>query len=84
MYAYGKINHMKTTMNIDSELIRKAKAACNASTNTKTVELGLKALVERAAAEELRKFLGSEPDAQDVPRRREPPPRATRRRKRVA
>jgi hypothetical protein len=69
---------MKKTLNIDDKLLREAKAACGAATDTDTVRLGLEALVRHAAYERLRSFLGSEPDAQDVPRRRERP--ATKRR----
>jgi Arc/MetJ family transcription regulator len=62
---------MKKTLHIDDTLLRDAKAACAASTDTATVRLGLEALVRHAAYERLRAFLGSEPHARDVPRRRE-------------
>ena len=68
---YGKIVSMKTTLNIDRELLEKAKAACGAATDNDTVRLGLEALLRSAASERLRKLGGSEPDARDVPRRRE-------------
>jgi Arc/MetJ family transcription regulator len=64
---------MKKTLHIDDALLRDAKAACAASTDTATVRLGLEALVRHAAYERLRAFLGSEPHARDVPRRREKP-----------
>jgi Arc/MetJ family transcription regulator len=64
---------MKKTFNIDDTLFAKAKAACGASTDTETVRLGLQALVRHAAYQRLKAFAGTEPDAQDVPRRREPP-----------
>ncbi len=69
---------MKKTLNIDAELLRAARSACKATTDTDTVRLGLEALVQHAAYEHLRSFGGSEPDAQDVPRRREPPARRRR------
>jgi Arc/MetJ family transcription regulator len=62
---------MKKTLNVDDELFKEAKLACRASTDTETVRLGLEALVRRAANDRLRALLGSEPHAQDVPRRRE-------------
>jgi Arc/MetJ family transcription regulator len=62
---------MKKTLNIDDELFSSAKAACGASTDTETVRLGLEALVRRAAYDRLRSLRGSEPEAEDVPRRRE-------------
>ena len=62
---------MKKTLHIDEELFREAKQACGASTDTQTVRLGLEALVRHAAYERLRALRGSEPGAQDPPRRRE-------------
>ncbi len=73
MYSYGIIVHMKKTLNIDQTLLEEAKAASGASTDTDTVRLGLEALVRRAANQRLKALGGSEPDAQDVPRRREEP-----------
>jgi hypothetical protein len=73
MYRYGNIVHMKKTLNIDQTLLEEAKAACGAATDTDTVRLGLEALVRRAANQRLKALIGSEPDAQDVPRRREEP-----------
>ena len=64
---------MKKTLNVDDELFEEAKAACGAATDTETVRLGLEALARSAAYERLRALRGSEPDAQDVPRRREKP-----------
>jgi hypothetical protein len=63
----------KKTFNIDDKLLKEAKAACGAATDTETIRLGLEALVRRAAYEQLRSMLGTEPNAQDVPRRRERP-----------
>jgi Arc/MetJ family transcription regulator len=64
---------MKKTLHIDQELFQQAKAACGATTDTETVRLGLESLVRHAAYQRLRALIGSEPDAQDVPRRREEP-----------
>jgi hypothetical protein len=64
---------MKKTLNIDERLFEEAKAACGATTDTETVRLGLEALVRHAAYQRLRALAGTEPDAEDVPRRREPP-----------
>ena len=72
-YNYGRIIHMKKTLNVDDELFHQARAACGASTDTETVRLGLQALVRRAEYERLRMLRGGEPNAQDVPRRREKP-----------
>jgi Arc/MetJ family transcription regulator len=64
---------MKKTLNIDDKLFEQAKAACGATTDTETVRLGLEALVRHGAYQRLRSLLGTEPDAEDVPRRREKP-----------
>ncbi|MBI4904536.1 MAG: type II toxin-antitoxin system VapB family antitoxin [Acidobacteria bacterium] len=62
---------MKKTLIIDEKLLAEARAACGADTDTQVIRLGLEALVRRAAYERLRLLRGSEPDAADVPRRRE-------------
>ena len=62
---------MKKTLHIDDALLREARAASGASTDTETVRLGLEALVRQGAYERLRALRGSEPRALDVPRRRE-------------
>jgi Arc/MetJ family transcription regulator len=64
---------MKKTLNIDDQLIKEAKLACGATTDTDTVRLGLEALVRHAAYDRLRALRGSEPHARDVSRRREKP-----------
>jgi len=72
-YQYGIIVHMKKTLHIDHELLAEAKTACGANTDTETVRLGLESLVRHAAYQRLSALAGTEPDAQDVPRRREEP-----------
>ena len=64
---------MKKTLNIDDELLKEAMDACGAITGTETVRLGLEALVRNAAYKRIKAFRGSEPNATDVPRRRERP-----------
>jgi Arc/MetJ family transcription regulator len=70
-YQDGIIVWMKKTLHIDGDLLREARSASGAKTDTDTVRLGLEALVRRAAYERLRALRGSEPQAVDVPRRRE-------------
>jgi hypothetical protein len=53
---------VKKTFNIDDDLFRQAK-----------IRLGLEALVRRAAYQRLLALRGTEPGAQDVPRRRATP-----------
>ena len=62
---------MKKTLHIDEALLREARSACGASTDTETVRRGLEALVRHAAYERLRALRGSESQVRDVPRRRE-------------
>jgi Arc/MetJ family transcription regulator len=64
---------MKKTLHIDEALLKEAKLASGATTDTDTVRLGLEALVRHAAYERLRALRGSEPNAKGVPRRRRPP-----------
>jgi len=66
---------VKKTLDIDDKLLKEAKAACGAATDTEAVHLGLEALVRQAAYERLRALAGSEPNAKDIPRRREKPRR---------
>jgi hypothetical protein len=62
---------MKKTLHVDERLLRDAKSASGAKTDTETVRLGLEALIRRRAYERLRALRGSEPGASDIPRRRE-------------
>ena len=62
---------MKKTLHIDQDVLREAKEACGASTDTETVRLGLTALIRHAAYQKLRLLKGSEMGVTDVPRRRE-------------
>jgi len=61
---------MKKTLHIDDRLLRDAKAASGAKTDTDAVRLGLEALIRQRAYARLRALRGSEPGARDVPRRR--------------
>lgn len=62
---------MKKTLHIDDDLLRQARAACGARTDTDAVKFGLQALVRQAAYERLRALRGKEPKAKEVQRRRE-------------
>jgi hypothetical protein len=70
-YRYGIIVWMKKTLHIDERLLRDARSASGARSDTDTVRLGLEALVRHAAYQRLRALRGSEPRARDVRRRRE-------------
>jgi Arc/MetJ family transcription regulator len=62
--------HMRTTLNIDEELLRKAARLSGISEKTSLVRLGLEALVARESARRLAKLGGSEKSLKNVRRRR--------------
>ncbi len=64
---------MRTTVNLDDELLKDAKRLTGIDDTTQLVNAGLKALVEREAARRLAKLGGTMPDLQTIPRRRSEP-----------
>lgn len=70
-YQYGIMIQMKKTLHIDEHLLREARAASGASTDTETVRLGLEALLRRRAYERLRALRGGDSGAREIARRRE-------------
>lgn len=68
----GTLRCMKKTLQIDEKTLRDAREACGASTDTETIRLGLESLIRHAAYQRLSQLAGSEKNAVDVPRRREP------------
>lgn len=64
---------MRTTLDIDPELLEQAMAASGAPTKTAAVRLGLKALVDQAARRRLAALRGKIPDVESPPRRRPAP-----------
>ena len=64
---------VKKTFNIDPKLLKEAREAVGGVTATETIRLGLERLVRDAAYKRIQAYFGSEPDAKDVPRRREKP-----------
>src|SRR4029077_8873622 len=74
-YLYGIIGCMKKTLHVDDDLLRDARAACGARTDTDTVRLGLEALVRHGAYERLRALRGADPGARDTRRERARVPR---------
>ncbi len=61
---------MKTTLNIDDELIKKAARLTGISRKTSLVRLGLEALIARESARRLAELGGSESELVAIPRRR--------------
>lgn len=63
---------MRTTLNIDDDLFRKARRLSRLDQKTAVVREGLKALIQRESARHLAELGGSEPDLRPIPRRRSP------------
>jgi Arc/MetJ family transcription regulator len=61
---------MRTTLDLDAELVQKALAETGAKTKTQVVEMGLRALLEREARKRLRALYGSDLKIDRVRRRR--------------
>lgn len=61
---------MRTTLNIDDELLARAQNLTNITSKPKLVREALKALVERESAQQLAKLGGSQPGLRSIPRRR--------------
>ena len=64
---------MRTTLNIEDELLAKAQRVSGVTEKTALVREGLKALIERESARRLAKLGGTEPRLGPVPRRRSAP-----------
>ena len=62
--------HMRTTLNIDDDLIKKAAVLTGIDEKTSLVKLGLKALIAQESAKRLAKLGGTEKDLKPVARRR--------------
>jgi Arc/MetJ family transcription regulator len=62
--------HMRTTLNIDTELLRQAGQLTGISEKTALVRMGLKALIAKESARRLAGLGGSESSLAPVPRRR--------------
>jgi len=61
---------MRTTVNIDDELLARAHAATHITAKAELIQEALKALVERESARQLAKLGGSQAGLRSIPRRR--------------
>ena len=61
---------MRTTLNIDDELLARAQAITNIASKPELIREALKALVERESARRLARLGGSQPELLSTPRRR--------------
>jgi Arc/MetJ family transcription regulator len=70
MHHSCRIMHMRTTLNIDDELLNKAARLSGISEKTSLVRLGLEALVARESARRLARLGGTEKGLKNIRRRR--------------
>ncbi len=64
---------MRTTLNIDDQLLDEAQRITGVSEKASLVREGLRALIERESARRLARLGGSEPQLEAIPRRRSAP-----------
>ena len=62
--------HMKTTLNIDDDLLAEARRLTRIEEKTALIHAGLEALIARESARRLAALGASEPELRPVPRRR--------------
>jgi len=62
--------HMRTTLNIDDETLKRAAELTGIKEKTSLVKLGLEALIARESSKRLAELGATEKDLQPVPRRR--------------
>jgi len=61
---------MRTTLDLDEELVRQALQATGAKSKTEVIELGLRSLLEREARRRLKALYGKVPDISPTRRRK--------------
>lgn len=62
--------HMRTTLNIDDEVLEKASRLTGIKEKTALVRLGLEALIARESSKRLARLGSTEKDLRPIPRRR--------------
>lgn len=63
---------MRTTVSIDDGLLKQARSLSGLQGNGPLFKAALQALIYRESALRLARLGGSQPDLEDIPRRREP------------
>ena len=61
---------MRTTLDLDEDLVRKALSETGARSKTEVIEMGLRSLLEREARRRLKDLFGSHLKVEQVRRRR--------------
>lgn len=62
--------HMRTTINIEDEMLEKASRLTGVKEKTALVRLGLEALIARESSKRLAMLGGTEKDLRSIPRRK--------------
>jgi Arc/MetJ family transcription regulator len=68
--AFQEVYSMRTTINIDDDLLAKASKLAGPLDRSAVVHEGLKALIERESARRLARLGGTQPALKAAPRRR--------------
>jgi len=61
---------MRTTLDLDADLVRRALDETGAKSKTEVIEMGLRAILEQAARKRLKALFGEGPKLREVRRRR--------------
>ncbi|MBW2266814.1 MAG: type II toxin-antitoxin system VapB family antitoxin [Deltaproteobacteria bacterium] len=61
---------MRTTLNIDDKILKKASQLTGVNEKTSLVRLGLEALIARESSKRLARLSGTENNLRSIPRRR--------------
>jgi Arc/MetJ family transcription regulator len=70
MHRLEEAPTMRTTLNLDEQLLAEAQRVTGMKERTALVHAGLRALIERESARRLARLGGSEPELRPVARRR--------------
>jgi Arc/MetJ family transcription regulator len=70
MHKNSILMHMRTTINIDDEILSKASELTGIKEKTALVRMGLEYLIARESAKRLAKLGGTAKDLRPIPRRR--------------
>jgi Arc/MetJ family transcription regulator len=70
MHGYGILMHMRTTILLNEELLKKAQELSGLREKTAVLHAGLQALISRESAKRLAALGGTEPSLKLIPRRR--------------
>jgi Arc/MetJ family transcription regulator len=70
MYNRYEVKSMRTTLNIEDQLITKASQLTGVKEKTAIVKMGLEALISRESSKRLARLGGTEKQLKSIPRRR--------------